>query len=345
MAGEPDIASAHEAPQIVVAGAGAIGCFVGGLLRAAGHHVTLLLRHNTASELRAHGLTLTDFSGLALTVKGDELKLSEEPAVLATADIVLVTVKSPATAEMGALIARHAPRPIPVISLQNGIENVTTLRRLLPEHDLRAGMVPFNVVPMGQGVFHRATSGDIVIGQGGTPLGSTLSVPHLTLTESAEITAIQWGKFLINLANALNALSGLTLKQMLRDAAWRRLMADQWAEALKVLRARGLRPASTTPLPVGLIPHVLRLPTPLFTRLAAQMLTIDAQARSSMAHDLMRGRPTEIDALQGQVMRMGAELGRATPLNARVYEVVKLAELAAEGLPHLPARALRSKTL
>lgn len=72
------------------------------------------------------------------------------------------------------------------------------------------------------------------------------------------------------------------------------------------------------------------------------MLTIDAQARSSMSHDLMTGRATEIDVLQGQVMRMGAEVGLATPIYARVVEVVKLAELAATGLPNLPVTALRS---
>ncbi len=212
----------------------------------------------------------------------------------------------------------------------------------LPGHEVRAGMVPFNVVPMGQGCFHRATSGDIVIGDGPQMLAQTLSVPHLTVTQSAEITAIQWGKFLINLGNAVNALSGLTLQKMLHQRGWRRLMADQWVEALQVLRAHGIKPVSTTPLPVGLIPWVLRLPTPLFARLAAQMLTIDAQARSSMSHDLMTGRKTEVDVLQGQLVRMGAELGRKTPINARILELMELAELAAEGLPNLTVAAIRS---
>lgn len=327
--------------HIVVAGAGAIGCFVGGLLAAGGHRVTLLVRPRIGAEIRGHGLTLTDFSGMAVSVDPETLTVSENPKCLASADMVLVTVKSGSTEEIGQTINRHAPRTAKVISLQNGTTNADILSAALPGHDVRAGMVPFNVVPMGQGCFHRATSGDIVIGSGPGDLAATLCVPNLVTTESREIENVQWGKFLINLNNALNALSGLPLKQQLRDRAWRKLMADQWVEALRVLQAQGIKPASTTPVSVTAIPWILRLPTPIFTRIAASMLTIDAQARTSMAHDLMARRPTEIDALQGEVIRMGEMVNRPTPINTLVAELIRTVELAEEGLPDLPPEALR----
>lgn len=330
----------HADPHIVIAGAGAIGCFVGGLLADAGMKVTLLVRPHVAVEVRGHGLTLTDFDGMARKVAAERLVLSEKPACLAEADVVLVTVKSQNTAEVAALINTHAPVAVPVISLQNGVSNAEVLRAGLPARDVRAGMVPFNVVPMGQGAFHRATSGDIVIGAGPGDWAHALNVPHLAVSESREIENIQWGKFLINLNNALNALSGLPLKQQLGDPAWRRLMADSWAEALGVLRAHGITPVSTTPVPVAAVPWIFRLPTPLFSRVAARMLTIDAQARASMSHDLMAGRPTEIDALQGEVIRMGRAVGRATPIAAMIKDLVETAELAGQGLPDLPAGAL-----
>lgn len=330
-------------PNIVIAGAGAIGCFVGGVLAAAGAQVTLLLRPRVAAEIHTHGLTLTDFDGMAQKVSGDRMTLSEDPACLADADLILVTVKSGSTAQIARLIDRHAPAKCPVVSLQNGVTNVLTLQRLLPGRDLRGGMVPFNVVPMGQGGYHRATSGDIVIGAGPDDLGALLSVPYLRVRESRDIDAVQWGKFLINLNNALNALSGLPLKAQLHDRGWRRLMADQWAEALAVLRAKGISPASTTPVSVGAVPWIFRLPTPLFTRVAAQMLTIDDQARASMSYDLMAHRPTEIDALQGELIRMGAELGRRTPVARLVAELIETAEIAGQGLPNLPAAALRAE--
>ena len=333
----------QDQPHIVIAGAGAIGCFVGGLLAAGGAKVSLLVRPRIKAEITGHGLSLTDFSGLATQVSPGDIALSEDPKVLERAGLVLVTVKSGDTSDIAALIDRHAPVRCPVISLQNGVGNADALRALLPAYDVRAGMVPFNVVPMGQGGFHRATSGDIVIEAGAGDLADALNVPGLCTTESREIEAVQWGKFLINLNNALNALSGLPLQEQLRHRGWRRLMADQWQEALGVLRAHGIKPASTTPVSVALIPWILRLPTSLFARIAASMLTIDAQARTSMSLDLMAHKKTEIDALQGEVVHMAAARGRDAPICALVAELIETAEIANEGLPHLPVTSIRDE--
>lgn len=312
--------------KIVIAGAGSIGCFTGGLLAAGGKEVTLLGRARILDQIRSDGLRVTDFSGLDQTIAAELLGLSEDPACLFQADLVIVTVKSGATAEMGQLIADHAPAQATVLSWQNGIENADLLRQALPGRDVRAGMVPFNVVPSDAGGFHRTTSGDIVIEQGAGTLGKTLSVPHLTVAESDQIEAVQWGKLVINLNNALNALSGLTLQRQLLDRDWRRVMADQMAEALTVLARSGIDVASTTPLPAWMTPHILRLPTPLFSRIAARMLTIDPSARTSMAYDLMAGRVTEINSLQGEIIRLGQQAGVATPICRRVAQLIEAAQ-------------------
>jgi 2-dehydropantoate 2-reductase len=313
------------------------------LLAAAGRDVTLLARKRIAREIRAHGLTLTDFNGMATRVDADALTLADSPRCLAEADIILVCVKSSDTKDIARLIETYGASKAVVVSLQNGTENAAILRDVLPDWDIRAGMVPFNVVPMGQGCFHRGTSGDILIDPGAGAVEGHLSCPGLLVQSCDNMQGVQWGKFLINLNNALNALSGLTLQDQLRLRPWRKLMAAQWAEALSVLKAHKITPVSTTLVPVGLVPMILRMPTPIFAKVAAQMLTIDAQARTSMAYDLMQGRPTEIDALQGQVLRMGAEVGRKTPIAGAVKEVVELAELAGEGLPNLPVQALKAE--
>ncbi len=330
-----------DAPRIVVAGAGAVGCYVGGLLSAAGHNVILLARTRIAHELRAHGLTLTGFDGAAHRVDTDAISLSERPTCLGDADIILVTVKSGDTEIMARTIADHAAPHAIVVSLQNGTDNAGILRTVLPQTDVRAGIVAFNVVPMGQGCFHRATSGDIIVEAGPVSVAKTLNSDLLTIHESNQITRLQWGKFLFNLNNGLNALSGLPLHDQLRDPAWRRLMADQWAEALRVLRANGVRPLSAAPVPVGFVPTLMRLPAPIFMRIAGSILRMDAQARTSMSYDLMAHRKTEIDAFQGQVVRMGAQVGRATPISAMVVDVIKTVEIANQGLPNLPVAALR----
>lgn len=334
----------------MIAGAGSIGCFTGGLLAAAGHRVTLLARPRIVDEIQRHGLTLTDFSGLRQQVPADQLTLSSSPDCLKTADLILVTVKTGASAEIAGLIARRAPEIAPIISLQNGLQGCETLRAALPTRDVRAAMVPFNVVPqkqevgqeMGQGRYHRATSGNIVLQSGPTNLAAQLTTPNLPISETNNITATQWGKLLLNLGNALNALSGLTLQQQLLDRDWRRLIADQMAEALTVLRAAQTPLKSTTPLPAWTGPHILRLPTPLFSKIAAQMLTIDPSARTSMAYDLMAQRRTEIDSLQGAIITLGQTHAIPTPICTRVAAAIHAAETAAEGLPNLSPSDLRA---
>ncbi|CUK05254.1 2-dehydropantoate 2-reductase [Ruegeria denitrificans] len=321
--------------KIVIAGAGSIGCYCGALLAHSGHDVTLWGRQRILGPIRDNGLTVTDFSGLNRHVAARNLALAEDAGCLTGAEVVIVTVKTGATAEMAAQIAKLAPASTPVLSWQNGMENVRTLHKALPEHDVRAGMVPFNVVPTKAASFHRATSGEIVIQTGPGALGRTLSSADMPVVESADIEAVQWGKLVINLNNALNALSGLTLKEQLLDRNWRRLMADQMNEALTVLTAAGHRVASTTPLPAWMTPYVLRLPTPIFTRIAARMLTIDPSARTSMAYDLMEGRLTEIDSLQGEIVRLGAQYGIETPICDKVRTLIEQSPVAATSVDQI----------
>ena len=178
------------------------------MLARAGLPVSFLGRPRILDSLRANGLRLTDYSGVDAHLAPAALDLHETPEILATADIILVCVKSSATAEMAGLIAAHGTSDAIIVSLQNGMGHADTLRAALPMHDVRPAMVPFNVVPMEGGQFHRATSGDIVIGAGPHGVDSMMSVEGLQVTQSEEIEAIQWGKFLLNLNNAPNAFRG-----------------------------------------------------------------------------------------------------------------------------------------
>lgn len=323
--------------NITIAGAGSIGCFVGGLLAHQGHAVRFLARARVVAQVaQKNGLHLTDFGGIDVRVTAPDF--NDDPSILASADVILVTVKSSATAAMSALISHYGKPGALVISLQNGVGNMATLREALPSHDVRAGMVPFNVVSMEPAKYHRATSGDIEVGAVALP---DMNSEHLLWRSVEDIEAVQWGKMLINLGNALNALSGLTLYEQLQDRAWRRLIADQMAEALGILRANYIKPAKTTAAPPAMIPHILRLPTPLFKRVAAQMLTIDPTARSSMWDDLMKRRTTEIDALQGVIIDLATQSGRTAPLNMRARELIKRAEAAGKGPPGLTVSDIR----
>lgn len=320
---------------IAIAGAGSIGCFVGGMLASAGRDIAMLARATMIADLKTGGLRLTSFEGLDRHIAADRLRLSDDGAVLADAGVVLVTVKNADTAAMAEIIARHASSDAIVVSLQNGIGNVAVLRERLGGRSVLGAMVPFNVVVPGAGHFHRATSGDIIVERSETRVVAQLSVPGLAVRETDNIEGVLWGKLLLNLNNALNALSGLPLRDELSQRVWRRLLARQMAEALTVMRAEGIVPVSSTPIPPAWTPYLLRLPDALFRMLAGRTVKIDPQARSSMWDDLQRGRTTEIDYLQGEILNRAIGHGIDVPLTRRVVALVKDTEAQKRGAPCL----------
>ncbi len=333
--------------SIAIAGAGSIGCYVGGCLRLAGKEVTLLARPRLVDQLQERGLKLSGFDGLRAHLPATGIAITADPAAaLSQAKLVLVTVKSRDTEAMARLIDAHAPPHATIVSLQNGVRNVETLRVALPHHRVVAGMVPFNVVQSldaaGTPSVHRATRGMILVANEPRGVAETLDVPHAAVAAHADMTAVQWGKLLLNLNNALNALSGLPLAEQLAQRPWRMLLAEQMQEALACLSAARIAARGTESVPLRLVPPILRLPNAMFMVIARGMLAIDPTARSSMWEDLTQHRPTEIDYLQGEILRL-AEVHRIrVPVTRAIVAAVKRAEAARAGSPGLAPQAIRN---
>lgn len=336
--------------HVLVAGTGSVGGFVGGLLAAHGHRVTLLGRPaalaaiEAAGGLRLTGLHADGRPGLDLRVGRAALTLATDPADLPEPDVILVTVKSRDTAALAAALAARFGSA-PVVSLQNGVAHLPVLRAAFGPARTVAGMIPFNVVSMGNGRFHRGTGGGIVLDARAGALASGLATSELPLRTDGHIERVLWGKLLVNLNNALNALSGLPLRAQLLDRGWRRLYADQIDEARGVLAASGIAPISPFPISAANFARLLRLPTPLFAALARRSLAMDEEARSSMWEDLERRRPTEIDVLQGEILRLAASSGGDAPVIAAIASLVAAAEAAGQGSPGLTAAACRAAVL
>lgn len=344
--------------KLVIFGAGSIGSYVGGCLlaarcpsnqasaagrapvpsafpafQAALGDVVLVGRERTKQLIQQHGLTLTDLHGGQQVLRPEQVAYTTDAALLAGAHLVLVTVKSADTEAAAQAIAQHAPPTVVVLSLQNGVGNAETLRRLLPGRTVVAGMVPFNVVALPNGGLHRGTFGDIAVEDSPAlaPWLPWFAAAGVPLQPKAHFQAVQWGKLLLNLNNPINALSGLPLKAQLSQRAYRRCLALLMTEALVVLKAAGIQPDKVAKVGPALLPHVLRLPDAVFKRVAAAMLSMDEQARSSMWEDLAAGRRTEVDYLNGAVVALAQSLGLAAPANARVVTLIRAAEAGRSG--------------
>ncbi|SDX73083.1 ketopantoate reductase [Collimonas sp. OK242] len=318
----------HDAMKIAVFGAGSIGVYVGASLLAAGGDVVLIGRARMHGQIASQGLLLSDLEGRRQRLEGKHVPYQESAAALAEADLILVTVKSADSAAAASAIAEYAKPSALIVSLQNGVGNADTLRSLMPGWQVLAAMVPFNVVQTAGSRFHRASGGELMI-EACAALEPWLALfrrAHLPLQQCEDFTAIQWGKLLLNLNNAVNALSGLALKSQLSQRAYRRCLALLIAEALDVLRAAGIRPARIARVGPQLLPSILRLPDALFKRVAATMLKIDPEARSSMWQDLQAGRLTEVDYLNGAIVRLAESLARDAPANRRMTALIHAAE-------------------
>ncbi|GAA0709200.1 2-dehydropantoate 2-reductase [Dyella marensis] len=314
------------AADIVVYGTGSVGGYLGGRLH--GHAaVRFIVRERMRATLRERGMTLTDLHGFHRTIDGASLDLCTAPAD-AAAPLVLATVKSGDTAQVGQELAAVLPPDALVISFQNGLHNADTLRAALPGRTVLAGMVPFNVLQREPGVFHQGSSGELMVEEHPAlqPYLPVFADAGLPVEPRRDMAAVQRAKLLFNLNNAINALSGLPLRDELAQRGWRRCLALAQAEALGIFARLHLPVAKLTPLPPRWLPALLKLPDALFARLASRMLAIDPLARSSTWEDLQAGRRTEVDALHGAVVELAERAGREAPVNRRIVELVREAE-------------------
>jgi 2-dehydropantoate 2-reductase len=325
-------------------GAGSVGVYLGGKLSATGVQVHAIGRERLARDIRLHGLRLSDLEGVDQKVTPPRWHLLPDDPALPPPGLVLLTVKSGATAQAARQLSTVLAPGTPVLSFQNGVENLAAARQAAPQLHWLAGMVPFNIVELAPGHWHRASSGRLVA-ERDVRMQAWLAhfeAAGLPLWLQDDMAAVQWAKLLLNLNNPVNALSGLTLRDELLQSDWRWVLAALMEEALALLHAARQPVARLSPLPPHWVPAVLRLPTPLFRLVAARMLRLDPKARSSMADDLALGRPLEMDALCGAVVRLAGRLETDAPRNAAMLSL----------LQHLPAtqdtaawQALRRKAL
>ena len=304
--------------RIAVMGAGAVGSHLGGRLARAGHEVTLVARPRHVEAVAARGLRLES------TAEGTDehiaLQATDDVTAVAGAEAVLVTVKSTATAETGRLLTSHLSPGSVVLSVQNGLGNADVLAEAIGREDLTvAPSVVYVAVAMpGDGYVRHVGGGRLLLGADPTldPLATALA-DAIVVERRPDVVAEAWGKVTANCAwNALSALTGLSYGQIHERPEMRPVLDDVIAECLAVAAAEGVD-----------------LPTAREDTLAL-VRTMPGQL-SSTWQDLDAGRRTEIDHLNGEVVRRGRAHGVATPVNQALLALVRAREDAL-GVPQTP---------
>ncbi len=296
-------------PAVAVIGAGAVGCFFGGMLARFGVPVTLIGRQPHVAAITRDGLLLETLRFREVV----PIAATTEIGALRDAQIILFCVKTLDTEVVAREIQPLLQPGASVISLQNGVDNVT---RIYSASGIAAipAVVYVACAMVAPGHVKHSGRGDLIIGD--TPASAAIA----TLFERAEvpcrisesIAADLWMKLIMNCAfNAISALSCSQYGPIVDFPPTRSLVASIVGEAVAVAQAEGI-----------ILPEAAIVEDAL--KLGRDM----AGATSSTAQDIARGRPTEIDSLNGYLVRRGAQLGVAVPVNRTLHALVKLLEIA-----------------
>ena len=303
-----------------VVGAGAVGSFYGAMLARAGHPVTLVARAPHVEAIRARGLQLS----MGGEVHRVPLAASTELEAVRGADLVLFCVKSTDTDAVARQIAPLLAPQALVMSLQNGVDNAETLARHVRQPVVPVAVYVATAMPE-PGVVQHHGRGDLVIGpldaaaaqdaalaERLQALVSLFASAQVPVRISPDVVGELWSKLMVNCAyNAISALAQQPYGRMAALPEIRELQRAVVHEVVAVARAAGR-------------PMDLEAALAAMERIAVAM----PGQRSSTAQDLARRKPTEIDHLNGAIVRRGAELGVPTPVNQALLALVKLAEVA-----------------
>ena len=304
--------------HIAVVGAGAVGSFYGAMLALAGHRVTLIGRPAHAQAIKRDGLKLD--LAKSPRIETVQIEASSEFSSLQTADLVLFCVKSTDSASVALQIDPYLAPHALIMSLQNGVENAALIAQQIPHAVIPCVVYVASEITAPGCVKHHGR-GDLVIG---TMQPSRLIDPQKTLQEIVElfgsaqvpvqisqnVMAELWSKLMINCA--FNAISGLAQIQYGKLAALASVRSTQTAlvkEVIAVAHADGIHLSEAIAL-----------------QAVEQISVTMGSQKSSTAQDMARSKPSEIDHLNGFIVRRGQALGVATPVNQALFALVKLVE-------------------
>jgi len=295
-----------ELKKVAVMGAGAVGCYYGAVLARAGHDVTLIGRLQHVQAVQRSGLRLqaADFD------RHIQLGSSTEPAAVRGAQLVLFSVKSTDTEAAGKALAAHLERDAAILTLQNGVDNAERLAATLGREVIPA-VVYVAVEMAGAGHVRHHGRGELVIGRGDASeaIAAAFGAAGVPVEISDNVAGALWAKLIVNCAyNALSAITQLPYGRLVQSAGVTAVMSEVVDECLAVARASGVQ------VPGDMHQAVRRI---------AQ--TMPGQY-SSTAQDLARQKKTEIEHLNGFVVRKGEALDVRTPVNCVLLALVQSLE-------------------
>jgi 2-dehydropantoate 2-reductase len=311
--------------RIAVFGAGSVGGYFGGRLALAGEDVVFIARGAHLDALRTQGLRVE-------SLKGDfhvpSVQATDQPAEVGPVDVVLVAVKTWQVPEAAQAMRPMVGQETYVVPLQNGLEAPAQVAAVLgPQHVLGGSCVISSAVTAPGCIRHVGLEPSVTFGeldQRASPRAHRLQeafgrakVPAIV---AADVRVAIWEKFMAIRFGPIGAVARAPVGVLRSVPETRRMVEQACVETLTVAHARGIALAEDSP-----------------TKTMAAVDTIAPGLIASLQRDIEAGRPSELDALTGALVRLGTEVGIATPLHAYLYHTLLPQELRARGQLQFPA--------
>ena len=314
--------------RIAVIGAGAVGSALGALLHRAGQKVVLVARPAHIAAIRQNGLQVDgDVGSFNAQVEAAEI-LDFRP------DLALLTVK---TQDVVAAVKTNQAflSDVPIVTFQNGIRGDELVASLLPREQILSAVVLTHVTYLLPGKVTVVYRGQLILGRPFGEKDRQLEEVARVLNQTVptrvtgNIQGAHWLKLIVNLNNALPAITNQTMNQVYANAFLRNLAVGLMREGLRVIERANIRLESLPQVSAALTKLVNWMPSGIAGRIAAAkvcQLTTEWPLWGSTLQSIQRDRPTEIDYLNGEIVEWGKRYGEATPLNAKIVELVHQVE-------------------
>jgi len=311
-----------------VIGLGAVGSIIGGLLAKSGEKVILIGKKNQVEEISKKGLKI---NGINNSILLENVQVSTDLSLISSSDVIIICIKSHDTKYLAENLKKFIKKSTFIISLQNGVRNAHILKDITGNTVL-SGIILFNALYIKPGEVTLTLKGGLILETDNLykeALKSFIGALNKSGIESKLETNIEgflWSKLIVNLQNAVTALTGQTIKESILDKDSRAIIIATMKEGLYILK-RSEIPYKTLPdIDPKITIRRLTILNSVLLKLGSRILKLNETARGSMWQSLYRGRPTEIDYINGEIVNIAKKHNLEAPINKKLVELVKEAE-------------------
>lgn len=314
--------------KYAVIGLGAVGSIVGGLLYKAGENVILIGKKNQVAAIKKNGLKIKGINGSIIV---NNVNVSSDLSLVADCDVIIICVKSQDTQILADSLKGKIKKSALILSLQNGVRNSDILKNTIGNKTI-SGVVSFNAFYSEPGLVFLTMKGGLLLEYDkdfSDLIDVLLNSFKKAGLESKIVEGIQgflWNKLIVNLQNAVTALTGQTIKESIIDKDSRAILVATMKEGINILENSGVQIETVPGFDSKKMISRLSLFNSTMLKLGSRFMDLKENARTSMWQSLHRRKLTEIEYINGEIVKLAEKNNLKAPINSKLVELIKEAE-------------------